>query len=64
MQNKGKEMTFFIGFDIGGTKCAVSLGKWFNQEIEILKREEVATKDSPYDTFDNLAPFVDEWING
>lgn len=56
-------MAFFIGFDIGGTKCAVSLGKWFNQEIEILKREEVATKDSPYDTFDNLAPFVDEWIN-
>ena len=44
-------MTFFIGFDIGGTKCAVSLGKWFNQEIEILEREEVPTKDDPTSRF-------------
>ena len=56
-------MTFFIGFDIGGTKCAVSLGKWFNQEIEILEREEVPTKDDPYETFDELAPFVSQWVN-
>ena len=54
-------MAFFIGFDIGGTKCAVSLGKWLNQEIEILGREEVSTKDNPCDTFDDLAPFVVEW---
>ena len=56
-------MTFLIGFDIGGTKCAVSLGKWFNQEIEILEREEVPTKDNPYETFDKLAPFVTQWVN-
>lgn len=54
-------MAFFIGFDIGGTKCAVSLGKWLNQEIEILERQEVATKETPCETFDGLAPFVDKW---
>jgi len=52
---------YYIGFDIGGTKCAVSLGEWDNREIKILERKEVATKNSPYDTLDALAPFVDEW---
>ena len=28
---------YYIGFDIGGTKCAVSLGKWENQKIEMPK---------------------------
>lgn len=53
---------YYIGFDIGGTKCAVSLGKWKNQEIEILGREEIPTKNSPIETLDYLAFFVDEWI--
>ena len=52
---------YYIGFDIGGTKCAVSLGKWFEEEIEILERREIPTKSSPYVTFDELAPFVDKW---
>ena len=52
---------YYIGFDIGGTKCAVSLGEWDNREIKILERKEVATKNSPYDTLDALSPFVDEW---
>ena len=56
-------MAFFIGFDIGGTKCAVSLGKWLNQEIKILERQEILTKDNPCDTFDELAPFVIKWMN-
>ena len=56
MENK----EFYIGFDIGGTKCAVSLGKWENQQIEILSRHETPTKNSPYDTLDELAPFVKE----
>lgn len=54
-------MAFYIGFDIGGTKCAVSLGKWENQKIEILAREETLTQSSPYETLDKLAPFVDKW---
>ena len=51
---------YYIGFDIGGTKCAISLGKWYNQEIEICKRYEVLTK-GPMDTFKEFAPFVKEW---
>lgn len=57
------EMNFYIGFDIGGTKCAVSLGKWKNQQIEILGRQETLTQNSPYDTLETLAPFVEEWAN-
>ena len=52
---------YYVGFDIGGTNCAVSLGKWENQKIEILAREETPTQSSPYETLDKLAPFVDKW---
>ena len=52
---------YYIGIDIGGTKCAVSLGKWKNQEIEILGRHEVSTKNSPIATFDELAPIIEKW---
>ena len=54
---------YYIGFDIGGTKCAVSLGKWFNQKIEILERQEIPTKSNPYESLENLASFVEEWKN-
>ncbi len=52
---------YYIGFDIGGTKCAVSLGKWNNQEIEILERYETPTKNNPFDTLNRLASFVESW---
>lgn len=51
-----------IGFDIGGTKCAVSIAQWENQEIKILERQEIPTKNSPFDTIDELAPYVDDWM--
>lgn len=51
-----------IGFDIGGTKCAVSIAQWENQEIKILERHEIPTKNSPFDTIDELAPYVDDWM--
>ena len=53
---------YYIGFDIGGTKCAVSLGKWDQHNIEILKREETPTKANPYETLNDLASFVKEWM--
>ncbi|MBE5740318.1 MAG: ROK family protein, partial [Clostridiales bacterium] len=52
---------YYIGFDIGGTKCAISLGEWLNQEIKIIKREEIPTTTCPLDTFDRFAPYVNEW---
>lgn len=54
-------MYYYIGIDIGGTKCAVTLGEWENQEIKILYRHEVATKSMPTDTFEDLAPFIEKW---
>ena len=56
-------MEYYLGFDIGGTKCAVSVGRWNNQKIAIVERLEISTKNDPFDTFDGLAHFVNEWKN-
>lgn len=50
-----------IGFDIGGTKCAVSLGEIENGNIRVLYREETPTKYSAEETLSCLAPFVKKW---
>ncbi len=55
-------MKYCIGFDIGGTKCAVSLGAIDNGNIRILVREETPTVDSPQKTLGVLASFVQAWI--
>lgn len=54
-------MQYYIGFDIGGTKCAVSLGEVEKGNIRILKREETPTLADPKATLSILAPFVKEW---
>ena len=54
-------MEYYIGFDVGGTKCAVSVGKWANQEIEIIERQETTTKSNPLETFEDLSPFIKLW---
>ena len=54
---------YYIGFDIGGTKSAVSLAKFFNQRIEILARQETPTQNSPKETFDAFASFINDWTN-
>lgn len=52
---------YCIGFDIGGTKCAVSLGEISEGNICVLKREETPTQSSPTATLSVLAPFVKAW---
>ncbi|MBQ9355047.1 MAG: ROK family protein [Clostridia bacterium] len=52
---------YYIGFDIGGTKCAVSLAKYINNTIEIIERQETQTKTSPNATIDVFVPFVTTW---
>ena len=54
-------MKYCIGFDIGGTKCAVSLGEIEDGNIRVIKREEVATTLSPTETLEKLLPFVNAW---
>ena len=51
---------YAIGFDIGGTKCAVSLGEIENGSIRVLHRHEVATS-TPHETLDALLPHAVEW---
>ena len=43
-------MKYVIGYDIGGTKCAVSLGKVDNGRITLLGREETPTTKNPDET--------------
>ncbi len=52
---------YYIGFDIGGTKCAVSLGRVLGGAITVLHREETPTQNSPEDTLAILLPSVLEW---
>lgn len=55
-------MSYCVGFDIGGTKCAVSLGEITEGNIRVLHRQETPTLNSPIDTLSILAPFVKEWV--
>ncbi|MBS4220900.1 ROK family protein [Bacillus sp. FJAT-49711] len=41
-------MKILAGIDIGGTKCAVSIGKATNQTIEILTKKQFPTPESPH----------------
>ena len=52
---------YCIGFDVGGTKCAVSLGLCEGEEIRILGRRETPTKKSPYETLEELSSEVVAW---
>ena len=52
---------FCIGFDIGGTKCAVSLGEVQGDSIQVLRREETPTTANPVETLEKLAPFVEAY---
>lgn len=50
-----------IGFDIGGTKCAVSVGELQDGKVHILGREEVPTGESAIETLDRLAPAIERF---
>ncbi len=51
-------MEYILGFDIGGTKCAVSVGEVDNGNIKILKRQEVPTTFNPIETLEMFRPFI------
>ncbi len=52
---------YYIGLDIGGTKCAASLGLVENGEIRLLQREEVPTQRDPKITLGNLAGAIEKY---
>lgn len=49
---------YYVGFDIGGTKCAVVLGKLKENQVKILAREEMPTS-LPIETLEQLAKHVE-----
>lgn len=53
---------YYIGLDIGGTKCAACVGLVQSGKIEILQREQTPTTTNPTATLDKLMPFVKEWM--
>lgn len=53
---------YYLGIDIGGTKSAVSLGDVKDDRIVIAARTEIATGDTPQETFDALAPAISNYL--
>lgn len=62
MSGAESERKYYIGLDIGGTKCAVCLGKTDGEKIEILAREETATESGPVKTLEKLASAAEEML--
>lgn len=51
-----------IGFDIGGTKCAVCIGKEVNGDLQILDKKVIPTDHtvSPYEMIDRMCGLMEE----
>lgn len=53
-----------VGFDIGGTKCAVTIGKETEEGLQILVKKSIPTdlSVSAYEMLDRLCELVDEML--
>ncbi|MCD9023225.1 ROK family protein [Cohnella silvisoli] len=56
-------MTILAGVDIGGTKCAVSLGRIQGTQIELIARSSWPTSSSPQHMIDRLMNELEEKLN-
>ncbi len=52
---------YYIGFDIGGTKCAASVGRRTADGIEVVERKEVPTGEDPVSTLRLFSDDVTRW---
>lgn len=54
-----------IGFDIGGTKCAVCIGQETNGNLHILDKRSILTEHSisPYEMIDRMCMLAEEMTN-
>ena len=55
-------MTILVGIDIGGTKCAVSIGKVEHSSIEIICKNMFFTADYPITTLNKINEIVDQLL--
>lgn len=53
---------YYLGFDIGGTKCAVSVGFAENNNLHIIERQETPTLKNPHETLSVFKDNVLEYI--
>ncbi len=54
-------MKTLLGFDIGGTKCAVLLGRLDNEKLEVINKNTIPTDkaESPYTILERLCAIAD-----
>lgn len=45
---------YYLGFDIGGTKCAVCLGETTGEEMRVADKIKIPTEGEPYSVLDKL----------
>lgn len=57
-------MGIYVGFDIGGTKCAVVTGAAQDGDVKILAREAFATPKSQEEAMDRLCTLAQELTQG
>lgn len=50
----------YCGFDIGGTKCAVTLGEIEKGEVKILYKDSFKTEGNPYFVIDKMIALLEE----
>lgn len=53
---------FYLGLDIGGTKCAASIGETQGSAVRILERVETPTTRDPLATLAPLLSCIFEWL--
>ncbi|MFC0472133.1 ROK family protein [Halalkalibacter kiskunsagensis] len=55
-------VTILAGLDIGGTKCAISLGRLDDGEIEIIKKKQFPTPNTPEKAIDSMLETLDQLL--
>ena len=53
---------FYIGYDIGGTKCAVSLARVKDGQVEITARRQFPTEGAPLCVLKHMAELAEEML--
>lgn len=56
-----KQYSYYMGFDVGGTKFAVSVGRVDENGVTVVERQEVPTMSEPTDTLERFANYISTW---
>ncbi len=54
---------YYFGIDIGGTKCAVTLGKYHSEKMEIISKKRFETSGSPESVMDRFVYYMKEIVD-